>query len=336
MSRGSTVRLALRAIADEIFGFRFDWPARARPEAAQPRALVYHLEAPNLFSGGMVLDEAGVPYQVSRTFRSYNPAYVSLFGLRALDEAVATGDAVGRDVFRRQIGWLRARVVHRADGAATWPYDFDWREDRCQLRAPWISAMAQGLAISALVRSHRLDGDAGDLTLARAAAIPFDLDLDAGGVRDPVGEVAVFEEYAARPSTRVLDGFLFSLLGLLDLALETEDTAVARRFREGVSGLERELPLWDDGCWSWYGRGLYLAPPHYHAINRELLRAVGLACRSSRLIATAERWDSSAFGFTTRVSVYVRFVTGKQWSRMRDRLIVAPSMRRAQAAASSR
>ena len=331
-----------RAVWSEVVGFRFDFPATPVPEAAASGALRYHLDAPGLFHGAMFLDGDGVPYHDSRTFRSYNPAYVALYGLRALDAFARGTDPGGRRRFEQQLAWLRAHAEVRAGGAAVWTYDFEWREHDCVLRPPWISSMAQGLAISALVRAHRVLGEASDLALARAAAVPFTQDIASGGLRDRLPDGAVYEEYAALPVTRVLDGFLFSLLGLHDLATETGDAATRAIFDAGVTGLAAEIPRWDAGDWSWYGRQLYLAPPAYHAITRALLTAVARVAGHQLLLEVAERWNPARLSAAARASVYLRFVAGKQWSRLRDRMIVGPAVRAreeraaAQSAASSR
>ena len=316
-----------RAVWGEVAGFRFDFPARAVPEAAAPGSLRFHLDAPDLFHGAMRLDDEGVPYHESRTFRSYNPAYVALYGLRALDAFVRGADPGGRRRYEQQLAWLRAHAERRSGGAAVWTYDFEWREHDCVMRPPWISCMAQGLAISALVRAFRLLGEGTDLALARAATVPFTVNIAEGGVRDPLPTGAVYEEYAALPVTRVLDGFLFSLLGLHDLATETGDDVIRSLFDGGVAGLAAEMPRWDAGTWSWYGRRLYLAPPAYHAINRALLTAVATVAGHRELHDVAGRWDASRLSAAARASVYLRFVAGKQWSRVRDRLVTAPAVR---------
>jgi hypothetical protein len=323
--------IAGRSVWDEVAGFRFDFPAYAVAAAAAEGALRYHLNSPDLFHRAMHLDQDGVPYQVSRTFTSYNPAYVALYGLRALDAYSQGSDDSGRERFELQVSWLRSHALRRADGAIVWTYNFKWREHNCVLRPPWISSMAQGLAISALVRAHRLTGNAADLELARAAVLPFALGIAEGGVRDILANGAVYEEYAALPTTRVLDGFLFSLLGLYDLAIETSDAEVHALFIAGVRGLAAEMPLWDTGEWSWYGRRLYLAPPAYHSINRALLTAVATAAGNEELRRVAETWDPSRLSRTMKSLVYLRFVAGKQWSRVRDRVFVAPAVRKREA-----
>ena len=90
----------------------------------------------------MRLDGEGVPYQVSRTFTAYNPAYVAWYGLQQLHAAEVRGDPRGRERFATQVNWLRQHAMRRPDGAAVWPYGFDWREGETLLRAGWISGMS--------------------------------------------------------------------------------------------------------------------------------------------------------------------------------------------------
>jgi hypothetical protein len=221
-------------------------------------------------------------------------------------------------VFERQIAWLRANAVIRADGAAVWLCPFDWQEGRARLRGPWFSAMYQGAIMSALVRGYRLSRDGELLDLARAATRVFALDVTAGGVRTSEAGVVLFEEYPALPLPRVLDGFLVSLLGLYDVAVETGDPEVRRLFDEGMAGLERRIQWWDfRGKWSWYGAHGYLCPPHYHAFNRVLLLALHELTRSAVLAEVARAWDGRRLSRRDRLEVFMAFVVSKNVARLR-------------------
>ena len=312
---------ALRAIWGELAGFRFDHESRDVPSAERPGALLYHLDSPHLFNDAMRLDGDGVPYQVSRTFAAYNPAYVAWYGLQQLQAAEARGDARGRERFATQVMWLRKHAVRRLDGAAVWPYGFDWREGETLLRAGWISGMAQGLAMSVLVRAHRLSPDPELLALASAAARVFNLTIEQGGVQSAGREGPLFEEYPGDPPPRVLDGALFALLGLYDVAVETGDARLRELFERGMDGVQGELDEWNyRGKWSWYGRRVYLSPTHYHFINRALLLALARAGGRSAFADVATAWDPRRLGAVARVALYLAFQITKQRSRVRDRL----------------
>lgn len=321
---GGAAHWALRALWREIAEFRFEFDAREVQGAERSGAIPYHLASAQLFADAMRLDGGGIPFHVSRTFQAYNPAYVAWYALQQLANTQRgdTPDAGARQRFATQIAWLRDHAVRRPDGAAVWHYGFDWREGEALLRAPWISAMAQGLAMSALVRAHRLSPAPALLELAVAAARPFELPIDQGGVRSAAKGGVAYEEYPAHPEPRVLDGFLFALLGLYDVALETGDARLRGLFDQGVEGLVGELPLWDfRGKWSWYGRRQYLCPPHYHGINRALLLAVANASNRAELAEVAAAWDPRGLGVLDRVQLYLTFVITKQGSRVRDRLV---------------
>lgn len=309
---------AARALRSELWGFRFDFPVEAVPEAGPRHSLHYYLYSERLFFEVMELDDRGVPVQRSRTFGlAYNPAYVAWYGLMSLERALRGGDPAGHHAFRVQVDWLADHAVRRDDGAVVWPYPVDWQEGGCRLRAPWICAMAQGLAMSVLVRAHRLTGRSECLALADAARRVFEQDIEEGGVRTREGGHALYEEYPGYPLPRVLDGFLFSLLGLYDLAVELGDPAALGLFADGVAGLIHTLPFWDyRGKWSWYGSHGFLCPPHYNRLNGTLLRVLAGLSGEPALQRYAERWDPGRLTAAGRAEVFLVFVLTKNRSRL--------------------
>jgi len=312
---------AARALRQEALGFRFGYPLETVAGAGARGSLRYHVFSERLFFDAMELDDAGVAIQRSRTFgRPYNPAYVSWYGLVSLERWLRGLDADGLAAFRRQADWLVANAVQRDDGAVVWPYGFDLQEGRCRLAAPWICAMAQGLAMSVLVRAHRLTGGAREIELALAGTRVFEKSIEDGGVRTLERGHTLYEEYPGYPLPRVLDGFLFSLLGLWDLARLTGEPRVQQLFTDGVAGLVSTLDAWDyRGRWSWYGTHGYLCPPHYNTLNAALLRALSAVSGERALHERAERWDPARRGPLARAEVYLAFLVTKNLSRLRHR-----------------
>jgi hypothetical protein len=309
---------AARALLRETLGFRIAYPVETVREAAEPGSLRYHVRSDRLFFDAIHLDAAGIAVQHARLGgTTYNPAYVAWYGLMSLDRAVRGVGAGGRETFDRHATWLARRAVRRDDGAVVWHYTLSAREGRAFLAAPWISAMAQGLAMSALVRARRLGGPASLVVLARAACAVFEQAVDDGGVRTFFRGHTVYEEYPAYPLPRVLDGFLFALLGLRDVALETGDDTVMRLYRDGVEGLKRLLPSWDyRGRWTWYGTHGYLCPPHYHRLNAALLAALAGITGDPALAAWARRWDATRLTPLARLGVFLAFLVTKNRARL--------------------
>lgn len=314
-----SIRLALGSLRDEVLGFRVNYPLETVPGADRPGSLRYFVYSDRLFLGDLELDQAGVPMRRYRLLGAQvNPLFIAWWGLHHLERAAREGVERHLDVFQRQVVWLRANAVIRADGAALWPCAFDWQEGRARLRGPWFSAMYQGAIMSALVRGYRLTRDEKLLDLAVAATRVFGLDVMAGGVRTSEAGIVLYEEYPVRPLPRVLDGFLVSLLGLHDVAVETGNREVRRLFEDGVAGLERQIHWWDfRGKWSWYGAHGYLCPPQYHTFNRVLLLVLHELTRSAVLAEVARAWDPRRLSRRDRIEVFVAFVITKNLARLR-------------------
>lgn len=310
---------AVRALRKEVLGFRFDYPLETVPAAGRRDSLHYYVYSDRLFFDAMEPDAEGIPMHRSRTFRPfYNPAYVSWYGLVSLQRFLRGVDSAGSKTFLQQVEWLVAHRVRRADGSVVWPYAVDFQEGHCFLRAPWICAMAQGLAMSVLVRGHRMTGGRHLLDLARAATRVFEIGVEDGGVRTLERGHALYEEYPGYPLPRVLDGFLFSLLGLYDLSAETGEPRVTRLFADGIDGLRHTLSSWDyRSKWSWYGSHGYLCPPHYNKLNGALLSSLARVSGEPTLERYAKSWDPGRLTVAGGAEVFLAFLFTKNLSRLR-------------------
>jgi heparosan-N-sulfate-glucuronate 5-epimerase len=313
---------ALRAFRLEVSGFRFDYPIEPVPAAGPRDSLHYYVYSDRLFFDVMHLDADGVPAQRHWSYgEAYNPAYVPWYGLMSLERHLRGLDPAGSQTLLKQVEWLVAHGTRRNDGAVVWHYPLDWWEGPCLLTAPWISAMGQGLAISALVRGHRITGDQRLLDIAEAATRVFRKNVEDGGVRTFEAGHALYEEYPGYPLARVLDGFLFSLLGLYDLAVQTGDPGVRALFTDGVAGLRHMLPFWDyRGRWSRYGSHRYLCPPHYNKLNAVLLTAIARLSGERSVQRYAELWDPRRLSVRERAEVFLVFLLTKNRSRLRKYL----------------
>lgn len=117
--------------------------------------------------------------------------------------------------------------------------------------------MAQGHAMSALCRAYQLTGVRDYLKAAVRATSLFELPANKHGVVNMfMGLLPWYEEYPTTPPTFVLNGFIYSLVGLYDLKMTLghgEDFEVAHRlYTAGVESLEKLLPLFDTGSGSAY------------------------------------------------------------------------------------
>jgi len=160
-------------------------------------------------------------------------------------------------------------------------------DGQLSLQPGWYSAMAQGQAMSLLVRAYAKSGRPEYLDAAVNALHLFEVSSTEGGfVARFMDRYVWYEEYPTTPPCFVLNGFMYSLIGLYDVSAslpmgEAQQTA-ERLYRDGVSSLRAMLPLFDTGSGTVYdlrhvtlGAG---APPNrarwdYHAthVNQLLL-----------------------------------------------------------------
>src|SRR5207249_304471 len=103
MRQLKTLQWAARAIRNEVFAFRLDYAIEHVPSAGPKDSLHYYIFSKRLFSDAMKLDVDGIPIHRSRTFSSYNPAYIAWYALVQLECWLRDQDAAALSSFLRQV-----------------------------------------------------------------------------------------------------------------------------------------------------------------------------------------------------------------------------------------
>jgi heparosan-N-sulfate-glucuronate 5-epimerase len=122
----------------------------------------------------------------------------------------------------------------------------------------WYSAMSQGHAISLLARAfYHSGGNRKYLKAAVNALKPFKVASAQGGVLTKfMGLLPWYEEYPTTPPSFVLNGFIYSLLGLYDLHQVAPKAKGGREagllFDQGMESLKKMLTMFDTGSGSVY------------------------------------------------------------------------------------
>ncbi|XP_036399027.1 D-glucuronyl C5-epimerase B-like [Megalops cyprinoides] len=171
------------------------------------------------------------------------------------------------------------------------------------LEPGWYSAMAQGQAISTLVRAYLLTRDSAYLSAALRATGPFRLPSEQHGVKAVfMNKYDWYEEYPTTPSSFVLNGFIYSLIGLYDLA-ETAGAELGREagvlFSRGMESLKAMLPLFDTGSGTIYdlrhlvlGSAPNLARWDYHTTHINQLQLLASIDNAPIFRDFVKRWKS--------------------------------------------
>lgn len=186
----------------------------------------------------------------------YYPISIGQFGLAVYHTWLRTGEEEKKLHFLRIADWFMDHAICSPSLGAYWLTEVPKPEYR--VSTPWRSAFSQSRALSILCRAWQLTRDEKYLSIAEQALIPFGLDISENGVSvDRNRGECFYEEYVAQWPTRVLDGHLFSLMGLYDYIRVGRGEALAcakLRFQEGVEGLIQTLPAYDLGYWLRFNR----------------------------------------------------------------------------------
>lgn len=170
-----------------------------------------------------------------------------------------------------------------------------------ELDPGWYSAMGQGQSISLLVRAYIVSKDFRYLDAAVKALSVFEVNSTEGGVKTTfAGVYDWYEEYPTLPSSYVLNGFIYSLLGLFDLkevASGIGAQKAARLYETGIKSLKNMLLMFDNGSGTFYDLrhlSLGIAPNRarwdYHTVHINQLHLLSLIDGHPLFSATAKRW----------------------------------------------
>lgn len=244
-------------------------------------------------------DVNGIPLRsYSSVGRQYSPTRVAAFGLANFNRFRLTGCHACKQRFLRAADWF----MQSPDGR--WRYDFDWGE----LKAPWISCMAQGEAMSVLTRAYKITGNKEYFDTAVLAIEPLSLGIADGGLRSEInGGLPFLEEYPTRQPSHTLNGFLYAMIGIHDLGTIEPEALRKVQFSDLLRTLVENWRLWDLGYWSAYdlkfsNRGRRNpATVSYHRLHISQLRYIALCTGAQSLLDVAVRWEAQQHRVANRL-----------------------------------
>lgn len=215
------------------------------------------------------LDEKGIPYvNYGEIGHQRNPITISQKMLNYYQEYKETGDQDARQFLVNNAEWLVNNAVTYGNYSIL-EYDFPWPV--YDMTPKWRSAMAQALAIQALNKAYEVTDDRRYLETAQMLLNSFFVEVKDGGVTYKTSEGWWYEEYAdvGGDEPRVLNGMMYTLLGIYDYYNYTGDNNARYLFSQGMLALKNDLPLYDDNGYSYYD---ILGNPawEYHNVHIEL------------------------------------------------------------------
>jgi len=220
-------------------------------------------------------DDQGVP--LTRFNRKpnwkYNPITVSQYGLHHFNHYLKSHSENSKKIFLKQAEWLVENIEDGPNGSKVWYYQIAM--PFYEISAPWISGMAQGQALSVLLRAHQLTGEEIYLNVVNQAFLVFNVSAKKGGVVScfPDGNPVIEEYVSAKFMIAVLNGFIFAIFGIYDFKIYTDDFGANQLFNKLVDSLKQNLYRYDCGYWSYYDLKfpLRLSSKPYHRIHLDQL-----------------------------------------------------------------
>jgi hypothetical protein len=215
--------------------------------------------------------------------------------------AVRRGERGREPLALAQLDWLVEMQECGGEWAGCWLMRHD-NPKYTWLRAPWTGALASGNAISALLRGSELFGVAKYRASADAAYGALHAQRQSNHLYQDAGDGLWYEEYPGHPALHVLNGHVYTLLGVLDYARVSGSSEAEGRWRRGLRTTRDYLDRFDVGYWSLYD--LRFREPtnvHYHKnIHIPQLRILAALTNEAYFADVAERWDRYLHSFVAR------------------------------------
>ena len=241
-------------------------------------------------------DNHNIPLNLHHGGKHYNPVTIAHHGLELYSLMLSNGNSQCSN-FSNIAKW--AIDNQNADGG--WPFTFDhmFFKDRVDpLKAPWYSALSQGMMISLLVRNSKFSNNMEDYVNLSMKIIEKKVEMG-GSLRNNIDGLNFYEEYPTSPPSYVLNGFMFCLVGLYDASVIFKNNKALYLFQSGLDTLERLLPLYDLGSGTSYDLTHYFsmvegpnqARNSYHRLHISLLSLLSLVSEN-RFTRVVSRWDS--------------------------------------------
>lgn len=267
-------------------------------ENYDPKGNYLHYDKSRVENWNVTFTPEGIPKAIYPHGQYFNPATIALYGLQHYSLYLKDKDPVSKAKFFKVADWF----VNNQDSRGGWAYyfDHDFYPSRLdKLKSPWYSAIGLGNALSVLSRAYFLSQHAKYSRCALKAKTLFKIPSTNNGVQTKFEENFLFyEECPTDPPSYILNGFMFSLIGLYDAYKATNNREMKWLYDRGIVSLKRMLPLYDLGNRTAYDLTHYttdggypnVASWGYHITHIHLLAALHAIEKDPKMNEALQRW----------------------------------------------
>jgi hypothetical protein len=217
------------------------------------------------------------------------PADLAQLALGWWDRGLA-GDQGAMEPFEYLCTLLEESAEIRRD-EWRWAYHIGIR--KYNIDPPTYSAMAQAQIASTFVRAYVAAANPRHAEIALAAIRPLVKEGDSDLV-SLTSAGPVLEESPGSPPSHILNGWIFSLWGLWDVAVAIGDESARKTYDASLNCLRQMLDQYDLGWWTRYSLYPHLLPdlakPFYHRLHIDQVEVLYRLTGFDEFGSAARRW----------------------------------------------
>lgn len=226
----------------------------------------------------------------------YNPCAVAQYGLGLCARYLSTPNKDIEDKIRTQADWICKNTKIDSKGIGRVEYYFSSGEYSQIENEGYISAIAQGQAISFLIRAGVILKQKRYYETADRIYESYNYTFSEGGIVNYDSQNRMYlEEALTEKISCILDGFIYAMFGVYDYYLFTRKENAKKIFDECCETVKERLPDFDLGFWS--RADCYLEKPKmpasafYHNVHVQQLKALYSITDNKIFSYYAERWE---------------------------------------------
>jgi hypothetical protein len=221
-----------------------------------------------------------------------NPITVAQTVLRYYEAFKRTGNENALHVLINNSNWLAENAVNHGNYSI---FEYKFPYPIYGMKPIWRSGMAQGQGVQALIKAFQITGENKYLEAAKKLLNSFFVEVKNGGVtyKNPK-QGWWYEEYASTTGnqSRVLNGMIYTVLGIYDYYNLTHDSVAKFLFDQGVLALKNNLRYYDNNGYSYYDILGKVSPRLYHLTHIGLLQKLYNVAKDPTFKFYLDRWKN--------------------------------------------
>lgn len=216
----------------------------------------------------VIFDSTGIPMVKYSGSYYYNPITVAQYTLSYYNKYL-NAQGKNKDYLKNQFLNGANWIINNIDSEGALRYQFNYKHYLSdeEFKSGWVSAMAQGQALSVLARAYHMTNDKKYIDAGNSIFEFLTKPVSDGGVMDNLGSLdeslggyIFFQLYVTNPQSYTLNGHMYTLIGIYDwsnlnsVGKEIQDSAKCY-FKQGLETLKYILPYYDIGGFVAYDLG---------------------------------------------------------------------------------